>query len=196
MWPLALGGHSLLAAKLIAELTDTFGLQRVSVLDLYAHPTFGSLARKVAGEAAAADAGAGTRSPAARRLGAAPGGGQGPLDGRAWRILLATSSTRILNPRFLSEMASYDMASNVRQALVGDPSGGGVAIVGVSGRFPGAGDVDALWRVLAAGTACQMMPATSSSTFETLVYRVKWHHMTLRALSARPETRGRARCGG
>ena len=41
--------------------------------------------------------------------------------GRAGQILPAASSTRILNPRFLSPMASYDVASDIRQALaVGD----------------------------------------------------------------------------
>ena len=32
--------------------------------------------------------------------------------GRAWQTLLATSSTRILNPPVLNYTASYDMASN------------------------------------------------------------------------------------
>jgi len=32
---------------------------------------------------------------------------------RAWQALLANSSARISNPRFLSQMASYDVASNI-----------------------------------------------------------------------------------
>jgi len=35
--------------------------------------------------------------------------------GRDWQILLATSSTRIVNPLFLNEMASCDMSSNICQ---------------------------------------------------------------------------------
>ena len=41
--------------------------------------------------------------------------------GGACQMLLATSSTRALNPRLMSYMASYDVASNIYQALyVGD----------------------------------------------------------------------------
>ena len=35
--------------------------------------------------------------------------------GRALKRLLAASSTRILNPRFLSQMASRDVASNIER---------------------------------------------------------------------------------
>jgi len=49
-----------------------------------------------------------------RAVSARRGGG-----GRAWQILPTKSSTKIqaLNPRFQSYMASYDVASNIRQAL-------------------------------------------------------------------------------
>jgi len=37
------------------------------------------------------------------------------LSGRACQMLPATSSTRLLNPRFLIRLASYDVASNIWQ---------------------------------------------------------------------------------
>jgi len=40
-----------------------------------------------------------------------------PARAMAWQIFPATSTTRIMNPHFLSETTSYDVASNICQAL-------------------------------------------------------------------------------
>ena len=37
---------------------------------------------------------------------------------RTWQILLADTSTRVFTPRLLSEMALYDVESNICQALL------------------------------------------------------------------------------
>ena len=39
------------------------------------------------------------------------------VGGRVWQILVASSSTRILNPLYLSSMAPYDAASTICRAL-------------------------------------------------------------------------------
>jgi acyl carrier protein len=132
----ALGGHSLLAAKLVGELTDTLGLQSVSVLDLYAHPTFGSLARKVAGETDTDPHG-----PRTTRTSSSHGWPPGLSDG-----------TTFTGPSPGSSLGGFGGLGGLG-GLVGeeDPTGGGVAIVGISGRFPGAKDVNALWEVLTEG---------------------------------------------
>jgi len=43
--------------------------------------------------------------------------------GRAWRIVLATLIQRTLNPRLLSQTAPYNVASNIRQALLSNALG-------------------------------------------------------------------------
>jgi len=35
-------------------------------------------------------------------------------EGRAWRIMLTTSSNALLNPRLLRQLAPYDVASTIR----------------------------------------------------------------------------------
>ena len=37
---------------------------------------------------------------------------------RAWQILPATTRTRISDPRFMRQVASYDVASSIYQALL------------------------------------------------------------------------------
>jgi non-ribosomal peptide synthetase-like protein len=44
---LDLGGHSLLAARMVSELRKTLGLEHVSVLDVYKHPTVEALAAEL-----------------------------------------------------------------------------------------------------------------------------------------------------
>jgi len=51
-------------------------------------------------------------------------------------MLRATSSTRNLIPLCLNETSLYDVASNIRQTLEGEPLRGGVAARGCDGDQP------------------------------------------------------------
>jgi len=66
-------------------------------------------------------------------------GGCGAGDGRSWQMLPATSSTRILDPRFLCSIAYYDLVSIIWQALGGGGGGAAGGKAMEADHTPGAG---------------------------------------------------------
>jgi amino acid adenylation domain-containing protein len=120
-----LGGHSLLLASLHARLEERLGKQ-ISLLDLFRHPTV----RTQAEHLLRLDELPAATSPGSRRH-----ADTGPA-GRA--------AHRQVRP----------LPSGAHPGLPGAERPEAVAIVGMAGRFPGARDVEELWRHLRDGVDC------------------------------------------
>jgi amino acid adenylation domain-containing protein len=118
-----LGGHSLLLAQVHGRLGAALG-RELALLDLYRHPTIGALALHLS-RAPAAGEGEDAENPAAA-VGAA--------------IAAAAAATGPA-PGGLATAAPWPPPA----------AGAAVAIIGMAGRFPGARDVDELWRRLRDG---------------------------------------------
>jgi amino acid adenylation domain-containing protein len=166
-----LGGHSLLLAQVHARLREALG-RELSLIDLFKNPTVHALAAALASSSRAAAAGIGAAAdgkPAAA-AGPMPGGTSGvpggpevsapsgpggaaaaglhalpgaPATGTAGTAGTAASPTAIARGAAGASGAAGD----------GGVPGTGkeIAIIGMSGRFPGASGVDELWRNLREG---------------------------------------------
>ncbi|HEX8275905.1 MAG TPA: amino acid adenylation domain-containing protein, partial [Longimicrobiaceae bacterium] len=142
-----LGGHSLLLVQVHSRLEERFP-DRVALVDLFTHRTLGALAAHLD------RAGAPKTPPApeAREAPAAPA----PRDAPAARPEPARADAPATGaPRHPESRPPRDGGATrhapTRQGPMRAPGGNEVAIIGMAGRFPGARDVDELWRNLRSG---------------------------------------------
>ncbi len=130
-----LGGHSMLVALVLAGLEEQELAPGLSMLDLFDHPTVRSLAGRMLELGARAPASDLAREPAPAlpppSPPAPPPAGETPA------------------PEPILERPPESTAEPLRRAAArrGEP----IAIVGMAGRFPGAGDVESFWNNLRAG---------------------------------------------
>ncbi|HLX09567.1 MAG TPA: amino acid adenylation domain-containing protein [Thermoanaerobaculia bacterium] len=122
-----LGGHSLLMVKVHALLRTRLG-RRLSMIDLFRYPTVATLAAHLA---------------------AAPAAGEGAGQAVVEDAAAATNPAMAGKPAAETALATPHRPPPAVD-LAGAPVGA-VAVIGMSGRFPGAAGIDELWANLAAG---------------------------------------------
>ncbi|MET0396779.1 MAG: amino acid adenylation domain-containing protein, partial [Longimicrobiaceae bacterium] len=131
-----LGGHSLLLVQVHSRLQERFP-DRIALVDLFTHRTLGALAAQVDRRGAEAHRTADTP---------ATSGVPGPA---------RPEERRAPEPRHHdapAERAAEIPRHGPAMHSPARPSGGqAIAIIGMAGRFPGAGDIDEFWRNLRSG---------------------------------------------
>ena len=166
-----LGGHSLLLAQVHARLREALG-RELSLIDLFKSPTVHALAAALAASSREAAAGSGAATGAmpgatagaagvggglASVTGVSGSGGGAALHGAPAAGLhalpgAASAAGTVAGPTMISGSAgsAESAASTAGDGRV-PGTGKEIAIIGMSGRFPGARGVDELWRNLREG---------------------------------------------
>jgi len=162
-----LGGDSLLLMRVQIRVREELNVD-LGIAEMFEYPTIGTLARRLGQEATAL-----ARSPAAKIL-AQPAS--------------ATVAKESDHPSEAQDQPRLSVAEPVRDSARTDSHA--IAIVGMSGRFPGANSVDELWRNLVGG-----VDSTSFFTDEELAasglnaaeLRANRNYVAARGIIDRPE---------
>ena len=123
------GGHSLLLPRLLSEARGLVDVRKLTIVELFENPTIASLAARIAA--------AGGLPPVARAL---------SVSGQACRTASGSCSS---SGGAVSRTRKVGRAAAARSWHM--TTGTEIAIVGMSGRFPGAANVREFWDNLRAG---------------------------------------------